>query len=40
MPYTGDKFCCDCFDKRKSSASNYHYENISYCINSQFTLKF
>ena len=28
MPYIGDKFCCDCFDKRKSSASKYHYENI------------
>ncbi len=28
MPYTGDKFCCDCFDKRKHSASNYHCENI------------
>ena len=27
MPYTGDKFCCTCFDKRKDSASNYHYEN-------------
>ena len=28
MPYTGDRYCSDCFEERKNKASNYTYENI------------
>ena len=28
MPYTGDKYCDNCFDKRKNEASDYNIEDI------------